>query len=265
MKLSLAVAVALVSLGAVLSGCEARVNRERDDFGFLEIHKAARDGNTALAQQLIEKGAKVNLPDMDGVTPLHSAAKNNHLELATVLLKHHADPSLLTKDGWDALHLAAWREHPEMVNLLLSYGATANRKTDRGWTVVHMAAFKGNVPILDTINRDWASFQTTGRPSLDDPDTEGNAPIHLAIKQDKLDMVNYLVSHGANKNIADGDGNTPLHLLIPKGDVERVRFLVMQGADVNARNKAGKTPYTICAEYNNAPMAQIIVDAGGGQ
>ena len=125
--------VALLMVGTVLAGCEARVNRERDDFGFLEIHKAARDGDTALVRQLIEKGAAVNLPDLDGITPLHSAAKNNHVELATLLLKNHADPSILTEDGWDALHLATWRENTEMVDLLLGYGATANRKTtERG-------------------------------------------------------------------------------------------------------------------------------------
>lgn len=265
MKLRQTLWVALAVFGMALAGCEARVNRERDNFGFLEIHKAARDGNTALVQQLIQNGAKVNMADLDGITPLHSAAKNNNVELATVLLKNHADPSILTTDGWDALHLATWRENAEMVDLLLSYGATANRKTmERGWTVVHMAAFKGNTGILDTINREWPAYQGV-KPALDELDAEGNAPIHLAIAQGKLDVVNYLVGKGADKNIADANGNTPLHLVIPTGDVERVRYLVMLGANVNARNKAGKTPYTVCADHNNAPMAEIIIAAGGTQ
>jgi ankyrin repeat protein len=78
-------------------------------------------------------------------------------------------------------------------------------------------------------------------------------------------MANFLVTKRAKLNVADKSGDTPLHLAIPGGDVELVRLMVSQGADVNARNGAGKTPYTLCAENNNAPMAQIILAAGGFQ
>jgi ankyrin repeat protein len=85
----------LMVVGASLAGCEARVNRERDNYGFLELHKAAREGNLALAQKLIQEGAKVNLTDMDGMTPLHSAAKNTpwtrHSPAEEPRRRHHPD------------------------------------------------------------------------------------------------------------------------------------------------------------------------------
>jgi len=47
-------------------------------------------------------------------------------------------------------------------------------------------------------------------PSVDVQDSEGNTPLHIAYKHNKMDVVNELrVTHGANETLVNNAGQTP--------------------------------------------------------
>jgi ankyrin repeat protein len=67
-----------------------------------------------------------------------------------------------------------------------------------------------------------------------------------------LEMVEFLISLGADVNVRDNDGNTPLHIAIcnqwDDEYIEPVEFLVSKGADVNVKNNERKTPLDYAVE-----------------
>lgn len=66
--------------------------------------------------------------------------------------------------------------------------------------------------------------------------------------------VKYLVEElHADVNAADHEGNTALHNAAARGDVEMIQYLVSKGADVKAVNREGKTT----ADMANGPVQRI--------
>jgi ankyrin repeat protein len=69
-----------------------------------------------------------------------------------------------------------------------------------------------------------------------------------------LAAVKYLVEElHADVNAADHEGNTALHNAAARGDVEMIQYLVSKGADVKAVNREGKTT----ADMANGPVQRI--------
>jgi ankyrin repeat protein len=71
---------------------------------------------------------------------------------------------------------------------------------------------------------------------------EGNKPIDTNI-------IDLLLTHGANVNDTDQEGNTPLHHIANCAyQTNAVKFLISRGADPSARNLKGDTPLHRAAE-----------------
>jgi len=68
----------------------------KDENGFTPLMAAVSDRHAALAQLLIDRGAKPNAKDLDGNTPLHYA---DSIECLKLLLSHGADLNRKNKSG----------------------------------------------------------------------------------------------------------------------------------------------------------------------
>ena len=68
-----------------------------------------------------------------------------------------------------------------------------------------------------------------------DPNQEYNSitPLMVACRNDDLEMIKFLVEHGADVNIGNFKNDTPL---MYSSNIEIVTYLVEEGADVNASN-----------------------------
>ena len=83
------------------------------------FYSACRNGHTAVASLLLERGADVNAKGVFGGTGLHWAAINGHNEAVAFLLAHGADLTIRdakfnsTPEGW-----AAEGRHDEIRELL---------------------------------------------------------------------------------------------------------------------------------------------------
>jgi len=78
----------------------------------------------------------------------------------------------------------------------------------------------------------------------------GDTLLHLAMMRGSPEVVKFLVSKGADVNAKDSNGGTPLHWVAgermhTREHVEVAKFLVSQGADVNAKNSNGETPLDV--------------------
>src|SRR5262249_51840463 len=71
-------------------------------------------------------------------------------------------------------------------------------------------------------------------------------------------LVEELLEHGADPDVADEEGTTAL-MVAP---TRMVPVLVAHGADVNARNRAGDTPLIQAASRGDVERLQILLDHG---
>ena len=75
-----------------------------------------------------------------------------------------------------------------------------------------------------------------------------------------LELMDWLITQGADINARDEYDRTPLHYHAQVNDVERVALLLERGADIEAQDKYKNTPLHF-AEYN-AETAQLLIEKG---
>ncbi|HSU57334.1 MAG TPA: ankyrin repeat domain-containing protein [Candidatus Dormibacteraeota bacterium] len=117
-----------------------------DEFGRSELHYAARDGNSKLAQLLIGRGADANLADKNGWTPLHFAAQAQSAEVAALLLDAGAQVDPTDLHGNTPLFKAVFESKGsgDTIKLLRTRGANPLSENKHGQTPVGLARLLAN-------------------------------------------------------------------------------------------------------------------------
>lgn len=84
----------------------------------------------------------------------------------------------------------------------------------------------------------------------------GLTPLHFAVQNSKVDIVNYLIENGANINAKTSNGQTPLHLSVAGGfyksqnldKTDVVKLLLEKGATINEQDNNGDTALHLCSQ-----------------
>jgi ankyrin repeat protein len=102
---------------------------------YCRLHEAARTGDLKTVRRLLDEGYATNFLDTSfGLTPLHYAIRNNHLEIAKLLIEHGArlaDPSIqgITPLEWSLEYLSGER-HEALLNFADRFQSTGDTKAD---------------------------------------------------------------------------------------------------------------------------------------
>uniref|UniRef100_A0A3B4BJV2 Protein phosphatase 1 regulatory subunit n=1 Tax=Periophthalmus magnuspinnatus TaxID=409849 RepID=A0A3B4BJV2_9GOBI len=80
---------------------------------------------------------------------------------------------------------------------------------------------------------------------------------------DNVDMVTFLVEHGANINQPDNEGWIPLHAAASCGYMDIAEYLISQGANVGVVNSEGETPLDIAEEEAMEELLQNEINRQG--
>jgi len=110
-------------------------------------------------------------------------------------------------------------------------------------------------------------FVAQGIP-LDSRDRGGLTALHVAAKAGHLEVVQWLVEHGADlhactfRNPGDAGSHTPLHLAVGAGRLEVARFLIERGAKVNAKMSDGATSLMLAAESGRTDLLMLLLEHG---
>lgn len=111
-----------------------------NQFGETPLMYVALLGDTARAQKLIARGAKVN---KDGWTPLHYASTKGQAAMVKLLLANGALPNEISPEGDTALFMAVQTDSLETVQLLINAGADPSASNLKAQDSIDMARLKG--------------------------------------------------------------------------------------------------------------------------
>lgn len=197
----------------ILTGCT------EPDQPSIGLYPALQRGDIDQIERHIYWGTDINRPDPEGHMPLHVAAKAGRWVVVELLLKHGAKIDIKDHQGRTPIYEAIMAGRTQVAQLLIKHGA----------------AFEANQLLLDVVrnqvaDRDVIELLVKKGANIDQPDSQGDTPLQVAVKQDYLKLTKLLIKHGADVNKKDGLGHTPLWHAMQHQNEDIIRLLKHNGA-----------------------------------
>lgn len=193
----------LTALYKFIPNTAGQDRNQRGIFGGLKF-----DADFAMANLLLDHGAKPDVSDRAGYTPLHGAILSmlRFSRGGTIVIGFNGN-KFNAPDAPAPKPPANEAEGVAMVARLLDAGADANAAT-RETTPGPLGAVKIN------------------------PAPPGSTPYHLAAMTASAKLVDLLATHGADANKLRKDGHTPFSLAAISNDLPVVKVMAAHGADL---------------------------------
>jgi cytohesin len=214
------------------------------------LRSAIQDEDWAAAQEILRQSpdlVRIRLDIFHPETPMHWGIRSGNLGIVKAMLTHGADVNQADLEGTHPLLIAI--RNPEMLLLLLENGCNPN-------TRIHLSGLSQRFVTYDTTLLHIAVDRVRVYPEYERVITyllqhgvspnctteHGSTPLHVAVDNGLLQVVQLLLKEKADVNSACDDGITPLHVAARQGQREIAELLLSQGADINVRTKRGVTP-----------------------
>ena len=91
---------------------------------------------------------------------------------------------------------------------------------------------------------------------------DGNGAIHVAMRNRDGTWVGYLLSHGAEPDLADREGDTALILAARMGYSEGAARMIMAHAQVDKTNKMGETALIVAVQQRQPAIVKMLLEVG---
>ena len=266
---------------------------------FIKIDEATRTSiHVEIINLLLQAGASANEKSTEnGLTPLHhlftDCGDYNHtgsretigsyigqafeeadrrvLKVAQLLIDNGADVNAQDNNGHTPLLIASYLGDESIVDLLLSKGAHVNTKDYKGETALYTASEHGKEIVVEKLLKKKADLTVR---------VKGFTPLHVAVENKELAVVQVLVEYGASIDAQESQGgNSPLMLACSEGYTKIAEFLLNNGAKVNIKEKAeptatyialqldhtdssALTPLCVASAANKKKIIELLIDHG---
>lgn len=194
----------------------------RNKYHETPLYLASIRCNTDVIKLILDNCESISYFGPEGRTPLHAAVLDDNCkgyECVKLLLGKSKD-LINQRDykGWTVFHYVAYNDHYTIVEDLAG-AAEEHVPYLRDWrkerTALHVAAYKGNIRVMEELLKYFPD-------SLDIVDGRDRNILHIAVEQDKKEVIRFILSRGckATNNLLiqrDNEGNTPLHLIAKLG------------------------------------------------
>ncbi|MCB9228151.1 MAG: ankyrin repeat domain-containing protein [Deltaproteobacteria bacterium] len=221
---------------------------------------AVKSDDEEAVQRILQRGAPVDQTNIWYMTPLHVAAESGYERIVDLLIRYQADVNAPDSAyGWTPLHWAARFGKTEVVKCLLAnHDVVVNAPDMNKQFPLHLAANYGHIDALRDLIAARADVNLT--------DVCGEPPLNLAVQAGHKDVVCVLLEQlGILVNLVDKTrGVTSLHWAVFYGDIDVVQALITAGADVNKADFAGVLPIDIAVQEEDEEIVALLRRAHSG-
>ena len=214
-----------------------RLSEEFNLMGNLLQH-SVYEKDLELAKWALDQGIDVH-SYYHGLTPFMRACQDGEEDLARTILLHDLSQVNERTKGYGiwpnrtALMFASGAGNLRIADLLLSYGAEINAQDDLGFTSLMAAAEGGHdgmIGFLHSRGGDVSCIDETGKRALS-----------YAVESGNTNAVALLLSYGMDINEPKPrDLSIPLWIAISRSNTEMLEFLLSHGADPSWRSSFGE-------------------------
>ena len=217
---------------------------------FLKIFNAIEGGYYGVIKSFLE-GENVydylTIKNIEGRTPLSYCMTKNK-DLIELFLSKIKEQKIELSYAY--LFKAIKMRNPELVKKLVYIGSKVDSIDEQGKNAFHIlfSVFNKNISKCILIGNFLLSFNL----NINELDSEGWAPIHLAAKRGSKECLLWIIEKNKKLkkegkeefdfNLRGKNDWTPLHLAVFGWRIEETLILLEYGCDIFARNMEGKTP-----------------------
>ena len=277
-------------IGAVFSGhldiakflietCHATLSIE-NNIGCSAFWVACGYGHAHVVEYMIQRMDAIESTDLveactkgnsSGDTPFLAASSKKHCEVMDLLLL------ALNEGAWDILmktnvagdtplQVAVGMGDGEVVKLLLDHEEKMLDLNDGSTTrPLHLKNAKGLAPLLVACERNFANIVEeliTRGADLSTTDENGRSPIAIASFCGCMDVMDYLLSNkDACKSLLnkrDTNGCTPFWLAARTGNLKMVQCLIAAGADKSLPDNEGSSPEAVAVKFKKDQVVEYL-------
>ena len=210
----------------------------------------------AQVEEALARGGDIEEERERKETPLISAIRKGELEVVDCLLNHGANPR----------HRPAWFMGPIQLAATLGHAAIAERLVKAGADINDNEDGRGNTALIFAARNgfmDVVDCLLSLGANIEAKDSDERTALMTACHYGSIDVVDRLLAAGANPHVIDKDGNTALILAAGGGHLPIIDRLLILGVDINHRNRWGRSNALMKASlYGRTEVVDRLLSVG---
>ncbi|KAG1452181.1 hypothetical protein G6F55_008819 [Rhizopus delemar] len=239
---------------------------KQDDHGDSLIHFASRTHSLATMKLLIEYGADPEAVNEHGRRAIHEAIDS--IECVDYLVNTcKVDVNAMKRGDWTPLMIAAMKGYLDIVMILVNAGALLNRTTKDGRSALYLAIQEGHVELAKYLTNQHPQAITqptkSGRLPI-------QAAAALLDNTTAYEITTYLLCHASVpiSSLLSHRDNSGRDLLLDAAvsqNLELLKYLLDHGADPNDKDSLGRTMIHHAAMMDHLKVLRLLESTDGIQ
>jgi ankyrin repeat protein len=248
-----------------------------DRFGKSLLLCAIQEGQTKVAEFLLQQGTDVNAGGQYSPPPLHAAVYAGNPDVVRLLLKAGADIHGKGLEGESALHWVAIRPKREtekqepfdqIAKMLIDADVNIDGRAHTARPDIRFTLSEAIDEIMELLSEERIQGQLVQRRApIWLVYNAGDTPLHSAARWGRTAIVRMLLDAGAKVDVFNEYGETALHYAIAAKHTEIVKILLDAGANpkTGINLKDGMSITELAKEANHPEALKLLKSYQSGQ